>query len=195
MQVHSVNSPHSSQSKAESSELGSPKTTDDIVLERPEEARTRRRHKTESVKQHLSQDRATVTAELEQAQRQAQPAGQAARLLFPSICCTLLHSLTSCQLCMCLNPVDYIPFPYSFSFMQPVREAAQTTSALVAGVLLGALLVVSAGDPFPVQHLARLWLLTQRHKAQGLYSPKGGSPDSAPHLGGDLPFRTSAAVD
>ncbi|XP_066857271.1 KICSTOR complex protein SZT2 isoform X1 [Anser cygnoides] len=54
-------------SKAESSELGSPKTTDDIVLERPEEARTRRRHKTENVKQHLSQDRAT--AELEQAQR------------------------------------------------------------------------------------------------------------------------------
>ncbi|KAI1236749.1 hypothetical protein IHE44_0015002 [Lamprotornis superbus] len=35
-------------SKAESSELGSPKTTDDIVLERPEEARTRRRHKTEN---------------------------------------------------------------------------------------------------------------------------------------------------
>ncbi|XP_051481757.1 KICSTOR complex protein SZT2 isoform X10 [Apus apus] len=56
-------------SKTESSELGSPKTTDDIVLERPEEARTRRRHKTESVKQHLSQDRATATAELEQAQR------------------------------------------------------------------------------------------------------------------------------
>ncbi|KAM6262728.1 KICSTOR complex protein SZT2 isoform 8-T8 [Porphyrio hochstetteri] len=56
-------------SKAESSELGSPKTTDDIVLERPEESRTRRRHKTESVKQHLSQDRATATAELEQAQR------------------------------------------------------------------------------------------------------------------------------
>ncbi|KAM6327693.1 KICSTOR complex protein SZT2 isoform 3-T3 [Podargus strigoides] len=56
-------------SKAESSELGSPKTTDDIVLERPEEARTRRRHKTESVKQHPSQDRATATAELEQAQR------------------------------------------------------------------------------------------------------------------------------
>ncbi|XP_052521973.1 KICSTOR complex protein SZT2 isoform X3 [Tympanuchus pallidicinctus] len=56
-------------SKPESSELGSPKTTDDIVLERPEEARTRRRHKTENVKQHLSQDRATATAELEQAQR------------------------------------------------------------------------------------------------------------------------------
>ncbi|PKU46462.1 protein szt2 [Limosa lapponica baueri] len=54
-------------SKTESAELGSPKTTDDIVLERPEEARTRRRHKTENVKQHLSQDRAT--AELEQAQR------------------------------------------------------------------------------------------------------------------------------
>ncbi|KAJ7410096.1 Protein SZT2 [Willisornis vidua] len=68
-------------SKTESSELGSPKTTDDIVLERPEEARTRRRHKTENVKQHLSQDRATATAELEQAQRQAQPAGWAARML------------------------------------------------------------------------------------------------------------------
>ncbi|NWX90042.1 SZT2 protein, partial [Nothoprocta pentlandii] len=58
-------------SKAESSELGSPKTTDDIVLERPEEARTRRRHKTESVKQHPSQDRPAASAELEQAQRQA----------------------------------------------------------------------------------------------------------------------------
>uniref|UniRef100_A0A8C0J3F0 SZT2 subunit of KICSTOR complex n=1 Tax=Chelonoidis abingdonii TaxID=106734 RepID=A0A8C0J3F0_CHEAB len=57
-------------SKADSSELGSPKTTDDIVLERPEEIRTRRRHKTESVKQHLSQERASATAELEQAQRQ-----------------------------------------------------------------------------------------------------------------------------
>ncbi|XP_032650188.1 KICSTOR complex protein SZT2 isoform X1 [Chelonoidis abingdonii] len=56
-------------SKADSSELGSPKTTDDIVLERPEEIRTRRRHKTESVKQHLSQERASATAELEQAQR------------------------------------------------------------------------------------------------------------------------------
>ncbi|XP_062353502.1 KICSTOR complex protein SZT2 isoform X5 [Cinclus cinclus] len=56
-------------SKAESSELGSPKTTDDIVLEKPEETRTRRRHKTENVKQHLSQDRATAAAELEQAQR------------------------------------------------------------------------------------------------------------------------------
>ncbi|XP_067423935.1 KICSTOR complex protein SZT2 [Emydura macquarii macquarii] len=56
-------------SKAESSELGSPKTTDDIVLERPEESRTRRRHKTESVRQHLSQERAAATAELEQAQR------------------------------------------------------------------------------------------------------------------------------
>ncbi|XP_044883359.1 KICSTOR complex protein SZT2 isoform X6 [Mauremys mutica] len=56
-------------SKADTSELGSPKTTDDIVLERPEESRTRRRHKTESVKQHLSQERASATAELEQAQR------------------------------------------------------------------------------------------------------------------------------
>uniref|UniRef100_A0A8C3T6R5 SZT2 subunit of KICSTOR complex n=1 Tax=Chelydra serpentina TaxID=8475 RepID=A0A8C3T6R5_CHESE len=56
-------------SKADSSELGSPKTTDDIVLERPEETRTRRRHKTESVKQHLSQEHASATADLEQAQR------------------------------------------------------------------------------------------------------------------------------
>ncbi|KAJ6659457.1 hypothetical protein lerEdw1_018691 [Lerista edwardsae] len=55
-------------SKPEMVEQGSPKTTDDIVLERPEESRTRRRHKTESVKQPASQDR---TVEQGQAQRQA----------------------------------------------------------------------------------------------------------------------------
>lgn len=55
-------------------EQGSPKTTDDIVLERPEESRTRRRHKTESVKQPASQDRI-----LEQGQAQRQASG-------PSFC-------------------------------------------------------------------------------------------------------------
>ncbi|XP_051929765.1 KICSTOR complex protein SZT2 isoform X2 [Hippocampus zosterae] len=54
-------------SKPDSSELGSPKTTDDIVPERGEEGRVvRRRHKTESVKQQWSQER---LGELEQAQR------------------------------------------------------------------------------------------------------------------------------
>ncbi|ETE66408.1 Protein SZT2, partial [Ophiophagus hannah] len=43
-------------SKPEMADQGSPKTTDDIVLERPEENRSRRRHKTESVKQHSSQE-------------------------------------------------------------------------------------------------------------------------------------------
>ncbi|XP_063092399.1 KICSTOR complex protein SZT2 isoform X2 [Cavia porcellus] len=37
-------------SKAEGGDLGSPKTTDDIVLDRPEDNRSRRRHKTESVR-------------------------------------------------------------------------------------------------------------------------------------------------
>ncbi|KAL6108601.1 szt2 [Pungitius sinensis] len=56
-------------SKPDSSELGSPKTTDDIVQEKGEEGRiTRRRHKTESVKQQWSQDKA-MAVELEQAQR------------------------------------------------------------------------------------------------------------------------------
>ncbi|XP_030063288.1 KICSTOR complex protein SZT2 isoform X2 [Microcaecilia unicolor] len=55
-------------SKPDGSELSAPKTTDDIVLERTEECRTRRRHKTESVKQSTSQERA---AEMEQAERQA----------------------------------------------------------------------------------------------------------------------------
>ncbi|XP_028855759.1 KICSTOR complex protein SZT2 isoform X3 [Denticeps clupeoides] len=56
-------------SKTDSSELGSPKTTDDIVQERGEDIRaSRRRHKTESVKQQWSQERA-VAVELEQAQR------------------------------------------------------------------------------------------------------------------------------
>lgn len=58
-----------SQSKPDSSELGSPKTTDDIVQERGEEGRaTRRRHKTENVKQQWSQEKA-MAVELEQAQR------------------------------------------------------------------------------------------------------------------------------
>lgn len=57
------------QSKPDSTELGSPKTTDDIVQEKGEEGRAaRRRHKTESVKQPWSQEKA-LAAELEQAQR------------------------------------------------------------------------------------------------------------------------------
>ncbi|XP_034149809.1 KICSTOR complex protein SZT2 isoform X1 [Esox lucius] len=50
------------------SELGSPKTTDDIVQEKGDEGRTRRRHKTESVKQPWSQEKA-IAVDLEQAQR------------------------------------------------------------------------------------------------------------------------------
>lgn len=57
------------QSKPETSELGSPKTTDDIVQEKGEEGRAaRRRHKTENVKQQWSQEKA-MAVELEQAQR------------------------------------------------------------------------------------------------------------------------------
>ncbi|XP_036969602.1 KICSTOR complex protein SZT2 isoform X3 [Acanthopagrus latus] len=56
-------------SKPETSELGSPKTTDDIVQEKGEEGRAaRRRHKTENVKQQWSQEKA-MAVELEQAQR------------------------------------------------------------------------------------------------------------------------------
>ncbi|XP_028589593.2 KICSTOR complex protein SZT2 isoform X5 [Podarcis muralis] len=56
-------------SKPEAVEQGSPKTTDDIVLERPEESRTRRRHKTESVKQPSSHERVGAASEQGQAQR------------------------------------------------------------------------------------------------------------------------------
>ncbi|XP_035504823.1 KICSTOR complex protein SZT2 isoform X3 [Scophthalmus maximus] len=56
-------------SKPDSSEIGSPKTTDDIVQEKGEEGRAaRRRHKTETIKQQWSQEKA-VAVELEQAQR------------------------------------------------------------------------------------------------------------------------------
>uniref|UniRef100_A0A3Q3A3B7 SZT2 subunit of KICSTOR complex n=1 Tax=Kryptolebias marmoratus TaxID=37003 RepID=A0A3Q3A3B7_KRYMA len=56
-------------SKPDMGELGSPKTTDDIVQEKGEEGRTaRRRHKTENVKQQWSQEKA-VAVELEQAHR------------------------------------------------------------------------------------------------------------------------------
>lgn len=57
------------QSKPDSGEIGSPKTTDDIVQERGDEGRAaRRRHKTENVKQQWSQEKA-LAVELEQAQR------------------------------------------------------------------------------------------------------------------------------
>ncbi|XP_039179309.1 KICSTOR complex protein SZT2 isoform X6 [Crotalus tigris] len=59
-------------SKPEMAEQGSPKTTDDIVLERPEENRSRRRHKTESVKQHSSQERAASKQEQSQRRRTCQ---------------------------------------------------------------------------------------------------------------------------
>ncbi|XP_018594122.1 KICSTOR complex protein SZT2 isoform X2 [Scleropages formosus] len=56
-------------SKPDPAELGSPKTTDDIVPERGEDSRVaRRRHKTENVKQQWSQEKIMAT-ELEQAQR------------------------------------------------------------------------------------------------------------------------------
>ncbi|XP_062853204.1 KICSTOR complex protein SZT2 [Trichomycterus rosablanca] len=56
-------------SKPDSSEVGSVKTTDDIVPEKVEESRvSRRRHKTECAKQQWSQERA-VAVEREQAQR------------------------------------------------------------------------------------------------------------------------------
>ncbi|KAI7807837.1 KICSTOR complex protein SZT2 isoform X9 [Triplophysa rosa] len=56
-------------SKAETSELGSPKTTDDIIPERAEDSRMgRRRHKTENVKQQWNHEKA-MAVEQEQAQR------------------------------------------------------------------------------------------------------------------------------
>ncbi|XP_027693985.1 KICSTOR complex protein SZT2 isoform X1 [Vombatus ursinus] len=48
-------------SKAECGDLGSPKTTDDIVLERSEETRGRRRHKTESVRPPGGPERTPAT--------------------------------------------------------------------------------------------------------------------------------------
>uniref|UniRef100_A0A3B4AZE0 Uncharacterized protein n=1 Tax=Periophthalmus magnuspinnatus TaxID=409849 RepID=A0A3B4AZE0_9GOBI len=57
-------------SKPDSTELGSPKTTDDIVQERGEEGRaTRRRHKTETVRQQWGQEKGGLM-ELEQQRRQ-----------------------------------------------------------------------------------------------------------------------------
>ncbi|KAM4642202.1 KICSTOR complex protein SZT2 [Discoglossus pictus] len=59
-------------SKPDSGELGPPKTTDDIVSERTEEPRTRRRHKTESVKAQSYSDRAGIGVEHAQRKRQTQ---------------------------------------------------------------------------------------------------------------------------
>ncbi|XP_032884732.1 KICSTOR complex protein SZT2 isoform X1 [Amblyraja radiata] len=57
-------------SKTDFSDTGTPKTTDDIVLERTNDSHIRRRHKTEHLKQSSIQER-TSTVELEQTQRQA----------------------------------------------------------------------------------------------------------------------------
>ncbi|XP_073499754.1 KICSTOR complex protein SZT2 isoform X2 [Phyllobates terribilis] len=59
-------------SKPDSAELGPPKTTDDIVCERTEEPRTRRRHKTESVKGPSYPDRPGLSLEHAQRKRQTQ---------------------------------------------------------------------------------------------------------------------------
>ncbi|XP_053549576.1 KICSTOR complex protein SZT2 isoform X2 [Bombina bombina] len=59
-------------SKPDSGELGPPKTTDDIVSERTEEPRTRRRHKTESVKVQSFTDKSGIGVEHAHRKRQAQ---------------------------------------------------------------------------------------------------------------------------
>ncbi|XP_053324892.1 KICSTOR complex protein SZT2 [Spea bombifrons] len=59
-------------SKPDSGELGPPKTTDDIVSERTEEPRTRRRHKTESLKAPSYPDRHGIGMEHAQRKRQIQ---------------------------------------------------------------------------------------------------------------------------
>ncbi|XP_075688770.1 LOW QUALITY PROTEIN: KICSTOR complex protein SZT2 [Rhinoderma darwinii] len=59
-------------SKPDSAELGPPKTTDDIVCERSEEPRTRRRHKTESLKVPSYPDRPGISLEHAQRKRQTQ---------------------------------------------------------------------------------------------------------------------------
>ncbi|CAB1324043.1 unnamed protein product [Coregonus sp. 'balchen'] len=53
----SRNTGPSTPDKPDSSELGIPKTTEDIVQEKGEEGRTRRRHKTENMKQQWSQEK------------------------------------------------------------------------------------------------------------------------------------------
>ncbi|XP_047581362.1 KICSTOR complex protein SZT2 isoform X2 [Lutra lutra] len=56
-------------SKTECGDLGSPKTTDDIVLDRPEDTRGRRRHKTESVRTPGGTERASGSDSGAQRQR------------------------------------------------------------------------------------------------------------------------------
>ncbi|XP_040216818.1 KICSTOR complex protein SZT2 isoform X2 [Rana temporaria] len=59
-------------SKPDNAELGPPKTTDDIVSERTEEPRTRRRHKTESLKVPSYPERPGISLEHAQRKRQTQ---------------------------------------------------------------------------------------------------------------------------
>ncbi|XP_068095547.1 KICSTOR complex protein SZT2 isoform X3 [Hyperolius riggenbachi] len=78
-------------SKPDSAELGPPKTTDDIVSERTEEPRMRRRHKTESLKVPSCPDRSGISLEHAQRKRQTQLEEGEVGTLHP------LYSLTCLQ--------------------------------------------------------------------------------------------------
>nr|DBA17764.1 TPA: hypothetical protein GDO54_016088 [Pyxicephalus adspersus] len=78
-------------SKPDSAELGPPKTTDDIVSERTEEPRTRRRHKTESLKVPSYPDRPGISLEHAQRKRQTQLEEGEVGTLHPLYCHTCLQ--------------------------------------------------------------------------------------------------------
>ncbi|XP_075037796.1 KICSTOR complex protein SZT2 isoform X2 [Mixophyes fleayi] len=94
-------------SKPDSAELGPPKTTDDIVCERTEEPRTRRRHKTESLKVPSYPDKPGIRMEHAQRKRQVQlEEGEAGTLhpLYSQTCLQWMNFMSqlgcpSIQLC------------------------------------------------------------------------------------------------
>ncbi|KAL7985176.1 hypothetical protein Chor_003746 [Crotalus horridus] len=96
-------------SKPEMAEQGSPKTTDDIVLERPEENRSRRRHKTESVKQHSSQERCPSVQQcvLE----------SVSRFLLPSIILQVVNLVTTLASDTTIKVFEKVSGPQGLSFV------------------------------------------------------------------------------
>ncbi|KAM4722946.1 KICSTOR complex protein SZT2, partial [Rhinophrynus dorsalis] len=132
-------------SKSDSTELGPPKTTDDIVSERTEEPRTRRRHKTESLKVPNGSDRQSLGAEHAQRKRQVQlEEGEVGSLhpLYSHTCLQWMNfmSLLGCpsvQLCSAQTVSRFLLPSVLLELFSTITSLASDTSVRVFEKLIG----------------------------------------------------------
>ncbi|XP_075472186.1 KICSTOR complex protein SZT2 isoform X4 [Ascaphus truei] len=170
-------------SKPDSGELGPPKTTDDIVSERTEEPRTRRRHKTESLKVASCLDRPGIGLEHAQRKRQAQlEEGESGSLhpLYSRVCLQWMNFMCklgcpSVQLCSAQTVSRFLLPSVLLELFSIITSLASDTSVRVFEKIFG-----SEGPVFvpysPSQHspprpaAARELILLGRNFHQWRYS-------------------------